>query len=210
MAIAFFDLDRTLISRNSGSLWVRSELRLGFVTRWQALRAAGWLTRYHLGFADLDQAIRAAVETLNGTEEGALRTRTLEFYEREVKSLVRPGGLDALESHRAAGDALVLLTTSSNYLSEPIGADLGLDDWLCNRFETEDGAFTGRPLEPLCYGPGKRTLAAAYAAERDVDLADCAFYTDSYSDLPVMEVVGRPVAVNADPRLKRLAHQRGD
>ena len=105
MAIAFFDLDRTLISRNSGSLWVRSELRLGFVTRWQALRAAGWLTRYHLGFADLDQAIRAAVETLSGTEEGALRARTLEFYEREVKSLVRPGGREALDTHRAAGDA---------------------------------------------------------------------------------------------------------
>ncbi len=209
MGLAFFDLDRTLLSENSGKLWVRSELRLGHLGRLQALRAAGWIATYHLGFADLDRAIRAAIETLEGTAETEIRRRTLAFYEAEVRDLVRPGAHEALKHHREAGDELVLLTTSSNYLSEPVCADLGIDRWLCNRFETHDGVFTGRPLEPLCYGAGKRVLAEAYAEEREIDLADCAFYTDSFSDLPVLEVVGRPVCVNPDPRLVRMAKRRG-
>ena len=151
MSLAFFDLDRTLISRNSGALWIRAELRGGFITRWQALRAVGWLTRYHFGVADLSQAIRAAVSTLRDTDEAALRARTLAFYEAEGRSLVRPGATEALDAHRAAGDTLVLLTTSSNYLSEPFCADLGIHAWLCNRFETHaNGTFTGAPTEPLC------------------------------------------------------------
>lgn len=209
MALAFFDLDRTLISENSGKLWVRSELRLGYLSRWQAVRAAVWLGRYHLGFGNLDSAVRAAIDSLRGTPECEIRERTLAFYEREVRDLVRPGAHAALREHRARGDGLVLLTTSSNYLSEPVCADLEIEAWLCNRFETTDGVFTGEPVEPLCYGTGKRVLADAYASERGVALADCAFYTDSFSDVSVLEVVGRPVCVNPDPRLARIARKRG-
>ncbi len=207
--IAFFDLDRTLLSVNSGSLWVRSELRLGYLSRWQAARAAGILFRYHLGFAALDAAVREAIATLAGSQESDLRARTLDFYRREIAHLVRPGARTALERHRAAGDLLVLLTTSSNYLSEPVGADLGLDDWLCNRFEVVDGRFTGAPLEPLVFGHGKLAVARGFAQARGVELRTCSFYTDSIADLPVLEAVAEPVVVHPDPRLRRLAKRRG-
>ncbi len=209
MAIAFFDLDLTLLSENSGRLWIRSELREGYVTRRKAAQAAIWLLRYRLGLGDLRPALREAIATLAETPERDLRARTWAFYEREVKHLVRPGAWAALDAHRDDGERLVLLTTSSNYLSEPVGEALGLDDLLCNRSEVLDGLFTGAPREPLCYGSGKVELAGDYAAARGVELADCAFYTDSISDLPMLEAVGRPVVVHPDPKLRRCASARG-
>jgi HAD superfamily hydrolase (TIGR01490 family) len=210
MAIAFFDLDRTLIAKNSASLWVRSELRGGHITRRTALRGLSWILKYHLGAADMDHALRHAVALLTGMREADLHQRTREFHARDIRGLYRPGALAALEEHRAAGDAVVLLTTSSNYLCEEVCRDLAFDGYLCNRFEVDDaGRYTGRPLEPLCYGPGKVTLAADYARARKVELEACVFYSDSHSDLPMLAAVGRPVVVNPDPRLKRAAKRRG-
>lgn len=210
MSIAFFDLDRTLLAVNSGTLWVRAERRLGYLGRREALRASGWLLRYHLGFADIATAVRAAIASLEGTDEAAIRARTRAFYRREVRDRVRPGAHEALAEHRRVGEPCVLLTTSSNYLSSLVSDDLGLDDYLCNRFEVDAaGIFTGRPVEPLCFGAGKVEVAQRYADARGVTLADCAFYSDSHSDLPMLEAVGRPVAVNPDPRLRRVSMARG-
>jgi phosphoserine phosphatase len=88
--------------------------------------------------------------------------------------------------------------------------DLGLDACVCNRFEVDaQGRYTGRAHEPLCFGPGKVVLAERYAAGCGVPLAACTFYSDSHSDLPMLEAVGSPVVVDPDPRLRRLARQRG-
>ena len=147
---AFFDLDRTVLDVNSGRLWIRSEVRLGYLSRGQAARAAFHLARYHLGFARIEAVIREAVATLEGTPEAELAARTEAFYHREVASRVRAGAPAALAAHRARGEPCVLLTTSSTYLSRLVQADLGFDDSLCNRFEVRpDGRFTGAPQEPL-------------------------------------------------------------
>jgi HAD superfamily hydrolase (TIGR01490 family) len=209
-SIAFFDLDKTLISRNSATLWIRFELAAGRVTRWQALHALTYVVRYSLGAADMSDAIRRSVASLAGQPEAELRERARLFYEQLIPPLYRPGAAAAIAAHRAGGDRLVLLTSSSIYMSEMVCRDLRLDDYLCNRLEVDaGGCYTGRPLEPLCFGAGKVELAARYAAERGFDLRDAAFYTDSASDLPMLEAVGRPVAVHPDPRLRRLAKQRG-
>ena len=209
MALALFDLDLTLLSRNSGSLWVRSELRGGFITPWMALRAMSWILRYQLGMMDMEDAVLTAIASLEGDEEAVVRDRTRRFYDREIAGLYRPGGLRRLEEHRRAGDRLVLLTSSSSFMSEKAREQLGLDDILCNRFEVADGRFTGRPRGALCFGAGKLTHARRLAQERGVPLSECVFYTDSASDLPVLEAVGRPVCVHPDPRLRRIAGQRG-
>ncbi|MCP3141171.1 HAD family hydrolase [Pyxidicoccus xibeiensis] len=210
MAVAFFDLDKTLIAANSGSLWVRRELELGHITRMQALHASLWIARYHLGFVSMQDAVARAIALLAGSPARPIQERTARFYEELVRHLYRPGARAALEEHRRAGDRLVLLTSSSGYLSELVAEELRLDAVLCNRFEVDaEGRHTGRPLGAICFGAGKRTHAEAYAREAGVALSECAFYTDSYSDLPVMEVVGRPVAVHPDHRLKREARRRG-
>jgi HAD superfamily hydrolase (TIGR01490 family) len=208
--IAFFDLDRTLICRNSASLWIRYELAAGRITRWQALHALTYVVRYSLGIVNIDDAIRRSVTRLNGQREAELAERAVAFYEGLVRPLFRPGAMPVVREHRAAGDRLVLLTSSSNYVSEQVCRDLGFEDYVCNRFEVgRDGLYTGRLIEPLCYGPGKVGLAERYAAARGLRLPDCTFYTDSIADLAMLEAVGRPVAVHPDPKLKRLARQRG-
>jgi HAD superfamily hydrolase (TIGR01490 family) len=210
VGIAFFDFDGTLITVNSATLWVRQEVRLGRMTTWQALRAAAWLGKYQLGFAEIDHAFQRAIAALAGSEEHELRERTASFYQSRIRSLYRPGALRAVEQHRNAGDTLVLLTSAPIYLSELVARELKLDAQLCNRFEVNaQGIHTGRTVGALCYGTGKLSHAKAFAQDGGVALANCAFYTDSYSDLPVLEAVGRPVAVNPDRRLRRTAVQRG-
>lgn len=210
MTIAFFDLDKTLLAVNSATLWMRQELALGHITRWQALRASAHLMRYHLGVASLREALLEAIASLEGSAQRHMRERTTGFYRTHVRSQFRPGALRALEEHRAAGEKLVLLTSSSDYLSELVAEELRLDAVLCNRFEVDAaGVHTGRPLGEVCFGEGKRLHAEAYASRAGVALSACAFYTDSYSDLPVMQVVGRPVAVHPDHRLRREALRRG-
>ncbi len=207
--IAFFDLDRTLIAQNSGRLWVLRELRLGHIKPWQALQAATWLARYQLGFAAIEVALQRAIASLAGSPERELRERTASFYERCVRALYRPGARKAIEEHRRAGDSLVLLTSSSLYLSEHVARDLKLDAVICNRFEVdENGLHTGRTVGALCFGAGKLQHANEFTRERGARLEDSAFYTDSYADLPVLEAVGRPVAVNPDRRLRRVAARR--
>ena len=207
--IAFFDFDETLIVGNSGNLWIRRELRSGHITRLQALRAASWMVRYRLGFASMEEALRTAIRSLAGTEEGTLRQRTRDFYEEEVRQLYRVGAREAVDQHRAGGEACVLLTASSLYLSELVSADLHLDGVLCNRFRVHNGIHTGESEGELCFGAGKLRYAESYARKQGVSLDACTFYTDSYSDLPVLEQVGAPVLVNPDRRLRREAKARG-
>ncbi len=210
MSIAYFDFDRTLIATNSGALWVRRELRHGHITPLQAVRAGAWLLRYQLGFAALEDAVKRAIASLIGSKERDLRERTALFYESQIRPLYRPGARRALDDHRRAGDRLVLLTSSSLYLSELVARELRLDAVLCNRFEVDEGGLhTGRTVGTLCFGRGKLQHAQEFAKEQGVRLSDCAFYTDSFADLPVLEAVGRPVAVNPDRRLRRLALKRG-
>lgn len=210
MAIAYFDLDRTLLPTNSGRLFFRRELELGHVTRWQALRAAGALVRYSLGLASVETALQEAIAALAGSDSHALRARTQDFFEHQIRARYRPGARLALEEHRKAGHRCVLLTASSGYLSELVSAELGLDDALCNRLEVDErGRHTGRTVGSVCFGAGKLRHARSYAESFGVPLSDCAFYTDSYTDLPVLEAVGRPVAVNPDLRLRREAARRG-
>ncbi len=210
MALAFFDLDRTILSVNSGSLWIRRELALGRISPRQALQAAAWLARYHLGLADAEVMVELAISQIAGTQADALVRRTRDFYELVVRDAVRPGALEALQRHRAAGEACVMLTSSSAYLAELVAPALGIDSVLANRFEVDAaGRHTGRSDGRVCFGAGKLVHAQAEADRQGVALRDCAFYTDSFSDLSVLDAVGRPVAVNPDPRLKRIAARRG-
>lgn len=209
MGIAFFDLDLTLLDTNSATLWIKRERRLGHISTGFFLKSAWYVGLYQLGRAKMEEVLEKAMLTVEGVEEALIQERTQAFWEEEVKMRFRPGAFAALEEHRAKGDACVLLSSTSPYMSVPTVAHLGLDGYLCSHFEVKDGRFTGRPDGPLCYGAGKLVHAQRYVEERGVSLADCAFYTDSYSDLPAMVAMGRPVAVHPDPRLKRHAEKAG-
>ncbi len=210
MRLAFFDLDKTILSINSGTLWVRREFALGNMSGRDALRAASWLTQYTLGLTSAMSMVEEAVATQKGTSARVLRERTRGFFESDVKHAYRPGALEAIERHRAAGDRLVMLTSSTVYLAELVAADLRFDDVRANELEVDaTGLHTGGIIGGACFGQGKVTHAQRAADKHGLKLQDAAFYTDSFSDLAVMELVAEPVAVNPDLRLKRHAQRRG-
>ena len=207
--IAFFDLDRTILSINSATAWIRRERRMGHISVWQAFKAAIWILFYYLGLVQKDHALRDAVKALCEVPEDGIANRTHDFWFEEVQKTIRPGARAAIDAHRKEGHAVVMLTSSSNYMSALVLKALPLDDSLCNHLEVENGRFTGRLREPICFGEGKVIHAQQYANKCGIPLSDCWFYTDSYSDLPVLERVGTPIAVDPDPRLARIARKLG-
>lgn len=210
MTVAFFDLDKTLLAVNSATLWVRHELKHKNLKLSQALRAMGWLIRYRLGDADLEAPVRYSISTLKGKDPVAMAARMRAFYQADLRYRFRPGALEAIERHRRAGDRIVLLSSTIEFLAAAVSEDIAFDAILCTRFEMdEQGRFSGRPLEPLCFGAGKLMQAQALADKWQVSLRDCVFYSDSNADLPMFAAVGQPVAVNPDPQLRRHARRLG-
>lgn len=206
---AFFDLDRTLIAANSGFLYALYERRHGRIGKRQFLRATFWLGLYHLALIDMERAFAEAVSHYKGVPSEHLFERTREFFDQEVRETLQPGARAALGEHREEGHALVLLTASSPYMSRLACEAWGLEAWLSNAFPTDaQDRLLGTFEAPMCYGEGKVVRAEAYAGERGICLDQSFFYSDSYSDLPMLERVGHPRVVNPDPRLRREARRR--
>jgi HAD superfamily hydrolase (TIGR01490 family) len=205
---AFFDLDGTLLRENSGKLWFQRERAAGRLSRMVALEAAVWLGLYGLGLMRASTALGRAARTLEGLKEEDIERRSREFFQEDLVPLFAPGGLAAIQAHKEAGDQVVLLTSSSIYLGRCVQEHLGLDDILTMRFAVEDGRFTGC-VDTLCYGPSKVTVAEEWAAGAGIQLDSCWFYTDSITDLPMLERVGRAMVVQPDHRLARAARKRG-
>lgn len=208
MTVAFFDLDRTLLEVNSGKLWFQRERAAGRLALHQALEAVGWMGLYALGLMDGQIALGRAARVVEGTPEAVLDERVRTFYDEDLRGAFAPGGLAAVRAHQEAGDRVVLLTSASIYVARCVQDHLGLDDVLSLELEVANGVFTGG-IRRYCFGSGKVVCAREWADERDVDLSSCWFYTDSITDLPMLEVVGRPMAVHPDPRLARVARRRG-
>ena len=208
-AAAFFDLDRTLLTCNSARLWFQWERSNGRLRLRHAVEAAIWGSLYKVGLMRAHTALGRAVATIAGESETELAEKTRAFFREEVEAHIAPAGLEAVAAHRAAGDAVVLLTSASPYLCACVEDRLAVDGALCTRYEVQDDTFTGRLVLPICYGEGKVVHAEKWAAENDVDLTRSTFYTDSITDLPMLERVGVPRVVQPDVRLGRIARKRG-
>ncbi len=207
---AFFDLDRTVLTRSSATLWARFEHREGRMSRSQLLRLAWWTLQYRLAIVDMAVITRRLAVDVRGQSEAELIARSQRWFEEMVRPCIAPGAVARIKVHQAEGHAVALLTASTAYVSAPVAHALGLgDDYICTRLEVQDGVFTGRCVEPICYGPGKVHWAQAFCTAHGLDLEHSCFYTDSYTDLAMLEAVAQPVAVNPDARLRRHARRRG-
>ncbi|HKA87426.1 MAG TPA: HAD family hydrolase [Haliangiales bacterium] len=207
--IAFFDMDRTVLRINSGTAWVRFLRRRGEISRLRMVRALGWALQYRLSILDMEALSEKLVADLAGDAETDMVAKCAVWYRDEIRHTIARDAERAIARHRAAGDRVVLLTSATPYIARPLAETLGLDGVICSRLEVVGGRFTGRIVKPICYGAGKVHLAETWASERAVELGRTSFYTDSYTDLPMLERVGRPIAVNPDPRLLREARRRG-
>lgn len=203
---AFFDMDRTLLSIDTGTSWMRWLYGRGELSRAGLARALWWSALYKAAVLDLEALATRLVADLAGQAEADMIARCVEWHRDCVDGTVAPAARKALARHRERGDAIVLLTGSTQYAAETVAARLGIADVLCSRLEVEGGRFTGR-LAARCFGAHKVTLAEQFAAARGIDLRRSWFYSDSYNDLPMLSRVGNAVVVNPDGRLRRHARR---
>jgi HAD superfamily hydrolase (TIGR01490 family) len=209
MRAALFDMDRTLIRRETGTLYVRYQHAIGEATRRDLLRVLYWVTQYTLGVIDAPAVAAKAALQLEGTSEMAMATRCDDWFRRYVEPHVCDLGRRAVEHHRARGDLLAIVTGASPYAAQPLARRLGIPHVVASELEVDDrGIFTGRFVSPLCYGDGKIVRARRLAESHGFTLEESTFYSDSYTDLPLLEVVREPVVINPDPRLERVAKKR--
>lgn len=208
MSIAFFDLDKTLIADNSAKLWLKSEWKTRSIKFKEMCVASFWLTKYHLGFTKLDEVLERGLALMEGTSQGEVLKKTEDFFASTIKKLYRPGALSAIKKHREQGHQIALLTSSFDGLSELVAKDLGLDHCLCTILEVNNGIYTGKTIGPPCFGRNKIIFARDLCYKLNTPLEECWFYTDSASDIPLLNLVGQAVAVNPDPHLRARAQMR--
>jgi HAD superfamily hydrolase (TIGR01490 family) len=207
--VALFDMDRTLVRRDTASLYVRYQRDIGEAGWRDALKVAWWLAQYTVGVLDAERVAERAVSGYRGRSEQAMVDACRDWFARYVREHVCDEGRRAVERHRAEGCVTAIVTGATRYAAEPLAAELGIDHVVCTELEVEAGTFTGRVVKPMCYGPGKIELIGRRAADAGFTLDDASFYSDSITDLPLLERVARPVCVNPDARLRRIAQRRG-
>jgi putative phosphoserine phosphatase/1-acylglycerol-3-phosphate O-acyltransferase len=207
---ALFDMDRTLLDTSSGQLYVRYMQRAGQMGRRQVAQAAWWGILTSLGVLDMQTLIPRMLADAAGDDEGEMRLLCDHWFAEDVVPHVTERGRQRVAQHQAQGHVVALVSASTQYAVGPMAAHLGIPGmYVCTHLESENGRLTGRAVPPVCYGRGKVVWAERFAAEHNVDLSASYFYTDSITDLALLERVSHPVAVNPDLRLWWLARRQG-
>ena len=205
---AFFDMDNTLLSVDSGMSWTKFLYRRGELPRAMIAKAIYWSTLYKLAVLDMESVFSKLCLDLRGDLEADMIAKCAVWFRDDVEPFIAPAGRVAIEHHRQAGHVVVLATGSTIYAATPVAAGVGIEHVLSSRLEVADGAFTGK-ASALCFGHHKVALAERWSERHGVDLQASFFYSDSYNDLPMLQRVGTAIAVNPDTRLRRHARQRG-
>ncbi len=208
MRAALFDLDRTLVRKETATLYVKWQREVGQATTRDLARVMFWVAQYTLGILDAPAVAARAVATLRGKPEREMIDECESWFRSHVLPHVADEGRRAVDRHKQAGDLVAIVTGATPYVARPLARMLGIDHVVASELAVVDGRFTGRPVEPLCYGEGKVIRAERLARELGFALEDAVFYTDSLTDLPLLLRVGDRVVVNPDPRLRRVARRR--
>jgi HAD superfamily hydrolase (TIGR01490 family) len=210
-AAAFFDLDRTLISGSSAFSFGIAAWRNKLIPTGELLSdGVNALTFKLVGATDeRSEAVRDRIlHAVEGAQQDDLLALNEEIIPRILEK-VRPESRGLIEMHHQAGRETWIVSASPIELVDPLAKALGMTGGIATRSEVKDGRYTGQLDGPFVYGEGKREAIQTLADERGYDLRLSYSYSDSASDLPMMEMVGHPVAVNPDRPLESVAHQRG-
>jgi HAD superfamily hydrolase (TIGR01490 family) len=211
-AAAFFDLDRTLMAGSSGMHFARAAYRTGMVSRALLVRWGLEHVRFRLwGSTDerTAEVLSEVKELLSGVPEREVERLAPDLL-AGVLPRIYPPMLEEVRVHQDAGRATFIVSAAGNGLVEILARVLGMEGGIGTRYEVDGrGVLTGAIVEPFVYGDGKVEAMRAFAAQHDIDLNESWAYSDSASDLPMLRAVGRPVAVNPDAELARIAADEG-
>ncbi|PAU56754.1 phosphoserine phosphatase [Pseudomonas sp. PIC25] len=210
MRLALFDLDNTLLAGDSDHAWGDYLCERGILdgVAYKA-RNDAFYQDYLAGHLNIRDYLNFCLEILGRTEMAQLEQWHREFMRDCIEPIILAKGEALLEKHRAAGDRLVIITATNRFVTGPIAARLGVETLLATECEMQDGRYTGRTTDVPCYQEGKVTRLERWLGETGLSLEGSYFYSDSRNDLPLLERVSHPVAVDPDPILRAEAEKRG-
>jgi len=205
---AFFDMDKTILSENSATLYMRYRYERGEMSKRDLMRGLGAYFRYKIGILDIRSWTLDMMAQFDGQSEKKLAEEAIAWVEDAVVETVYPEAERLVDEHLAESHVVAIVSGATAFVVRPIAARLGIEHILYTRLEVENGLFTGRVIEPICFEEGKIYWLQQFIEEQGIDLAKSYFYTDSITDLPLLDLVGHPVATNPDPLLYRTAVKR--
>jgi HAD superfamily hydrolase (TIGR01490 family) len=211
-AVAFFDLDKTIIAKSSTLAFTRPMFKAGLLSG-STLAKAGIAQAYYQAFgADHDQLERVKEELsamTKGWDKAEIEALVTETVDEVITPLVYAEALAVIEEHRGRGRRVVVISASPEEIVRPLCRYLGIEDVIATRAGVDDeGRYTGE-IELYAYGSGKADAIKAMAEEDGIDLEASYAYSDSITDLPMLEMVGHPIVVNPDTELAAVAAERG-
>ena len=212
MEAAFFDLDKTVIAKASMVAFGRPLYQAGMISRWLVARALWSQFVFQQLGADevrMQKFRESALRITRGWDQAHISAIVRDTLTEVIDPIVYDEALDLIQEHRAAGRRVYLISASPEEIVAPLARYLGVDEAIASRAKLDDqGRYTGE-VEFYSYGPYKAEAILEAAMIHDIDLAASYAYSDSATDLPMLETVGHPVAVNPDRDLARIARERG-
>ncbi len=213
MKLALFDLDNTLLAGDSDYEWGQFLIERGVLARDEyEAQNARYFEQYKAGTLDIHEYLGFALGPLAAHTPQELERWRAEFMRTRILPMVAPRARDLVARHQAAGDLCAVVTATNSFVTAPIARELGVPHLVATEPETAAGRFTGRVAGTPCFREGKIRRVDEWLAalgRRLGEFEDSAFYSDSHNDLPLLERVRRPVAVDPDAQLAAEAARRG-
>ncbi len=210
MSLAIFDLDNTLLGGDSDYLWGRFLVEQGHVDGdYYDRENRRYYEEYEAGTLDIFEFLRFSLKPLAEHDMATLKQWHQQFMAEKIAPIMLPSAAALLQKHRDAGDYLLIITATNSFVTAPIAEALGVDHMLATEPQLLNGRYNGEVDGTPCFQQGKVTRLKAWLAETGRNLADSWFYSDSRNDLPLLEMVTYPVAVDADETLAAHAEAKG-
>jgi len=210
VALALFDLDNTLLGGDSDYLWGRFLVEQGLVDGERYEREnARYYAQYRAGTLDIREFLRFALQPLATHDLATLHAWRARYLKDKIAPILLPAAQDLVEKHRAQGDTLLIITATNRFVTEPIAAMYGIEHLLATDPEMVAGRYTGEISGVPCYREGKVQRLEMWLADQGMEMGESWFYSDSHNDLPLLECVTHPVAVDPDETLRQEADSKG-
>lgn len=209
MALALFDLDNTLLSDDSDYLWGQFLVEKNLVDRdYYDSENKRFLELYKQGKLNIYEFAEFAFKPLVDNELETLQQLHNQFMQEKILPIITEKSRELVAKHRAAGDTLVVITATNAFVTGPIAKEFGIEHLIATEPEVIDGQYTGKIAGTPCFQDGKVTRLKQWILENEVPFENCVFYSDSNNDLPLLELVQKPVAVDPDDKLRAIATEK--
>lgn len=209
MSLAIFDLDNTLLAGDSDYLWGVFLAEQGLVDRdFYETKNQQFYKQYKDGTLDIYEFHKFSLKALAENDMQQLQNYHKEYMTTKILPIITQSAKDLVHKHRKQGDYILIITATNRFITEPIARELGVDDLIATDPEIVNAQFTGNLSGIPCFQEGKVTRLNSWLQSKNLNLQDSWFYSDSINDLPLLEVVTNPVAVDPDDRLQQLAIDR--